>query len=150
MPNRQRQGSYAGGKSGFHHTAAMFHNIKLNIFQVCNRLGIPGFEVQFIKEYWTEVFTPFLESYQSGVETPNPDVYCNRHIKFHHFKNFVREKWGISKIATGHYVRLDAGCKTIKASDSALPQHLLYTGLDSSKDQSYFLSMTSVFIPLPR
>lgn len=102
--------------------------------EVCNTLNIPSFEVSFAKEYWTEVFEPFLDIYQQGVATPNPDVYCNRLIKFSLFKNLVKEKFGIHTMATGHYARLASG------GDSPV----LLRGVDSSKDQSYFLSMTKV------
>lgn len=69
--------------------------------QVCARLRIPSFEIDFIQEYWGEVFEPFIESYQSGVNTPNPDVLCNRSIKFNLFKQYITKKFGIQDIATG-------------------------------------------------
>lgn len=80
------------------------------------------------------MFTPFLESYKSGMKTPNPDVFCNRFIKFFHLKNYVREKLGINTLATGHYARIVQG--------SASPE--LWRGMDPIKDQSYFLSLVNV------
>ena len=71
--------------------------------EVCDRLDIPMVEIEFMKEYWNDVFLPFLESYQSGIETPNPDVYCNRHIKFDAFLKFAMNSVGADYMATGHY-----------------------------------------------
>ncbi len=96
--------------------------------EVCDRLDIPMVEVEFMKEYWNEVFLPFLESYQSGIETPNPDVYCNRHIKFDAFLKYAMGTVGADYMATGHYARTS-------------PTHGLLRGLDNDKDQSYFLSL---------
>jgi tRNA U34 2-thiouridine synthase MnmA/TrmU len=82
---------------------------------------------------------PFLKSYQSGTETPNPDVYCNRFVKFLHLRHYIQEKLGTDFLATGHYVRTAEnvepdGSKTVK----------LFSGKDHFKDQTYFLSMTPV------
>ena len=93
-----------------------------------------------MKDYWNEVFVPFLDSYATGMETPNPDVLCNRYIKFGHFKAAVKERYGIDNIATGHYARV--GYSSIGVGDPLTPQ--LLRGLDPLKDQSYFLSMTPV------
>lgn len=106
----------------------------LDAKNVCNRLDIPFHNVEFIKDYWVDVFQPFLDAYSSGTQTPNPDVFCNKHIKFDKLLSFVQDKLGIETLVTGHY------CK-IKHSDG-LPQ--LYAAVDSKKDQSYFLSMTKV------
>ena len=96
--------------------------------EVCDRLDIPMVEVEFMKEYWNDVFVPFLESYQSGIETPNPDVYCNRHIKFDAFLKYAMDTVGADYMATGHYARVS-------------PTHGLMRGIDDNKDQSYFLSL---------
>lgn len=103
--------------------------------QVCKRLDIPAHEVEFIKEYWVDVFSPFLESYRGGVKTPNPDVFCNRHIKFNCFIDHVQKRYNIDLIATGHYARLANGI-------DGVPQ--LLRAADKTKDQSYFLSMIPV------
>jgi tRNA-specific 2-thiouridylase len=113
-----------------------------HMVKVCERLQIPAYKVEFIKEYWTDVFIPYLESYQSGEKTPNPDVFCNRFIKFNYFKKFVKEKLDIDVIATGHY----ANVKTVIINGKQTVR--LLKGNDASKDQSYFLSMTPVSIVL--
>ena len=66
-------------------------------------------KVSFSKEYnWNDVFAPFVDAYQSGVERSNTDLPCNRrHIKLDALKRYVNEKLGISLIATGHYANLD-------------------------------------------
>ena len=94
---------------------------------VCGRLGIPMHFRDFSSEYWDGVFAHFLEEYAAG-RTPNPDVLCNREIKFKHFLDAAREL-GADFIATGHYARvarMGDGCRLLKAADR-------------SKDQSYFL-----------
>lgn len=85
------------------------------------------------------MFAPSLEAYHGGLETPNPDVYCNRHVKFDHLKRFVQNKLGIKSMATGHYVR------TRNASSGFGPPQLL-KGVDHTKDQSYFLSLVKVLL----
>jgi len=92
--------------------------------KVCEKLGIPLHRVDFIKEYWDFVFTYFLEELKKG-RTPNPDMLCNKFIKF---DLFIKEakKLGADLIATGHYAR----CKDGK----------LYRAKDLNKDQTYFLA----------
>jgi tRNA-specific 2-thiouridylase len=99
--------------------------------QVAKQLGIPFYEVSFVKEYWNHVFEPFLQAYTQGV-TPNPDVYCNRHIKFDALLSKAKQL-GADALATGHYARLQ------HQPDSSL----LLSAVDGNKDQSYFLCMTS-------
>ncbi|MFT6386796.1 MAG: tRNA-specific 2-thiouridylase [Cellvibrionaceae bacterium] len=94
---------------------------------VCNKLGITLHTANFASEYWDKVFEYFLAEYQAG-RTPNPDILCNREIKFKVFLDYSRIL-GADLIATGHYVR---------RSDLKGETHLL-KGLDSNKDQSYFL-----------
>jgi tRNA-specific 2-thiouridylase len=94
---------------------------------VCEKLNIPLHRVDFVKEYWDYVFTYFLDELKKG-RTPNPDVMCNKYIKFDFFKKEA-EKLGANYIATGHYTRIIDG--------------YLYKGLDDNKDQSYFLSQLS-------
>ena len=101
--------------------------------EVCERLKIPLYEVSFAKEYWTEVFAPLLADYQSGIRTPNPDVSCNRAIKFNRLLDFALMTMRCDKLATGHYCQ-------ITSCDN---ESRLLRGLDSSKDQSYFLSTTA-------
>lgn len=94
---------------------------------VCNRLGIPLHTASFAAEYWNNVFEHFLHEYQAG-RTPNPDVLCNREIKFKAFLEYATELGG-DLIATGHYARVRRQGATT----------CLLKGLDPDKDQSYFL-----------
>ena len=91
---------------------------------VCKKIGIPLHRVDFVKEYWDFVFTYFLDELKRG-RTPNPDIMCNKYIKFDMFEKEAR-KLGADFIATGHYARMIDGN--------------LLRGLDDNKDQSYFLS----------
>lgn len=95
--------------------------------KVCNKLGIPLHRIDFVKEYWDYVFTYFLDELKKG-RTPNPDIMCNKYIKF---DMFVKEakKLGADYIATGHYARIKDG-KLLRA-------------VDDNKDQSYFLSQVT-------
>lgn len=81
---------------------------------------------------------PFIELYESGEGTPNPDVYCNSYIKFSSLREHVIQKLGFDMLATGHY----AGLNYISSDTSSSLQ--LKRGVDSSKDQSYFLCTTNV------
>jgi tRNA-specific 2-thiouridylase len=94
---------------------------------VCERLGIELFEANFAAEYWDNVFAHFLEEYRLG-RTPNPDILCNREIKFKVFLEYA-QLLGADLIATGHYARL---------KQSRGQAHLL-KAVDHNKDQSYFL-----------
>ena len=94
---------------------------------VAERLGIKLHAANFAAEYWDNVFEHFLQEYQAG-RTPNPDILCNKEIKFRAFLDYARIL-GADKIATGHYVR--KGEREGKAT--------LLKGLDGAKDQSYFL-----------
>ena len=96
---------------------------------VAEKLGIKLHTANFASEYWDNVFEYFLSEYSSG-RTPNPDIICNREIKFRAFLDYAIEL-GADSIATGHYARI--GSQSGKAT--------LMTGLDTSKDQSYFLYM---------
>ncbi len=99
--------------------------------QVCERLGIDLHEVNFAHEYWENVFEHFLKEYQAG-RTPNPDILCNKEIKFKEFL-LQAESLGADYIATGHYVSRGV------ASGQASKEVSLLRGIDSNKDQSYFL-----------
>lgn len=94
---------------------------------VCGRLGIPFHARNFASEYWDGVFEHFLAEYGAG-RTPNPDVLCNREIKFKTFLDEARSL-GAEKIATGHYARIDE-------RDGL---HRLLRAVDAAKDQTYFL-----------
>lgn len=98
---------------------------------VCDKLDIPLHKVNFAAEYWDNVFEYFLEEYKAG-RTPNPDILCNKEIKFKAFLNHALSL-GASYIATGHYARLQTQNN----------QRLLLKGLDHNKDQSYFLHALS-------
>lgn len=73
--------------------------------KVCDELQIPLYRVDFIKEYWDNVFSYFLRELQKG-RTPNPDIMCNKFIKFNLFIKEAK-KLGAEKIATGHYARIE-------------------------------------------
>jgi tRNA-specific 2-thiouridylase len=98
---------------------------------VCDQLNIPLHQANFAAEYWDNVFEHFLNEYRLG-RTPNPDILCNREIKFKVFLEYARVL-GAKHIATGHYARL---------RHSEGKTHLL-RGLDTNKDQSYFLQAVS-------
>ena len=92
--------------------------------KVCEKLNIPLHRVDFVKEYWDNVFTYFLDELNKG-RTPNPDVMCNKYIKFDLFYKKAKEL-GADYIATGHYAKIANG--------------QLYKANDKNKDQSYFLA----------
>ena len=94
---------------------------------VCNKIGIPLHRVDFVKEYWDYVFSYFLDELKKG-RTPNPDIMCNKYIKFDMFAKKAMEL-GADYIATGHYARIKDG--------------KLLRGVDDNKDQTYFLSQVS-------
>ena len=94
---------------------------------VCDRLGIELRTINFSHEYWERVFTRFLHQCKSGL-TPNPDVLCNREIKFKEFLEHA-QTLGAGHIATGHYAGINRHNGTTQ----------LLRGRDANKDQSYFL-----------
>lgn len=95
--------------------------------EVCKQLGIQLHTINFSHEYWTRVFQLFLQEYRNG-RTPNPDVLCNKEIKFKEFLDWAIHL-GADCIATGHYAQIERGA-----------QHcILRKGRDPDKDQSYFL-----------
>lgn len=102
-----------------------------DVKRVCNKLKIPYYTVNFAKIYWDKVFKYFLEEYEKG-RTPNPDVLCNREIKFGPFLEYAKEL-GADYIATGHYAKVErADGKTY-----------LKKAMDTNKDQTYFLNQLS-------
>ncbi|MDD7804717.1 MAG: tRNA 2-thiouridine(34) synthase MnmA [Endozoicomonas sp. (ex Botrylloides leachii)] len=98
---------------------------------VCNRLNIKLHKANFAAEYWDNVFEHFLSEYKNG-RTPNPDILCNKEIKFKAFLDYAMVL-GADFIATGHYVRRIEGKQGVQ----------LGKGLDLNKDQSYFLHAIS-------
>ncbi|XP_055843835.1 mitochondrial tRNA-specific 2-thiouridylase 1 [Episyrphus balteatus] len=104
---------------------------------VCNKIGIDLVEVNFVKEYWNNVFSNFLEDYQNGL-TPNPDILCNRHIKFDHFYKHAVEKLDFDAIAMGHYARTSFGPYLENYNKNE--EVRLLQAKDSFKDQTFFLS----------
>lgn len=99
---------------------------------VANQIGIPYYSVNFEKEYWNKVFEYFLDEYKKG-RTPNPDVICNKEIKFKAFLDYAIDL-GADYVATGHYARVE------RDDDGTV--HML-RGVDSNKDQTYFLNQLS-------
>lgn len=113
-----------------------------DVVRVCNQLDIPYYAVNFEKQYWDKVFTYFLDEYKAG-RTPNPDVMCNKEIKFKAFLDHAMSL-GADYLATGHYaqVRKTGG------------KYEMLRGVDNNKDQTYFLNqldqdvLSKVMFPL--
>ena len=95
--------------------------------EVCDQIGIPLHMANFSSDYWDKVFKRFLSDHHEGL-TPNPDILCNKEIKFRAFLDYCMEI-GADYIATGHYAKLSSKDGTTK----------LLRGMDTKKDQSYFL-----------
>ena len=102
-----------------------------DVERVCDAIGIPYYSVDFSGEYMERVFRLFVEEYERG-RTPNPDVLCNREIKFGPFAEYARGL-GADYIATGHYcgIRHEGG------------RNYLLTAADENKDQTYFLNQVT-------
>lgn len=100
--------------------------------RVAEKLNIPLYRIDFVKEYWDYVFSYFIDEYKLG-RTPNPDIFCNKYIKFDKFLNFALEN-GFDMIATGHYA------KRVEVEDNRVEMHKSF---DQNKDQTYFLSQVS-------
>jgi tRNA-specific 2-thiouridylase len=107
-------------EDGYCTSAADFQDAR----RICAELGIPLHKVSFAKEYREQVFAHFLSELKAG-RTPNPDVLCNREIKFGSGLCYAR-RLGALRFATGHYARIGPGPRLLR-------------GLDAGKDQSYFL-----------
>lgn len=103
-----------------------------DVAKVAEAIGIPYYSVNFEKEYWDRVFTYFLDEYRNG-RTPNPDVMCNKEVKFAAFLDYAMQL-DADYIAMGHYAQV--------TRDAAGKVHLL-RGADANKDQTYFLSQLS-------
>lgn len=102
-----------------------------DVKRVCNKIGIPYYSVNFSRQYYDRVFAYFLREYEKG-RTPNPDVLCNREIKFGPFRDYAIEL-GADFIATGHYC-------DIMHEDG---KHYLLKAKDVNKDQTYFLNQVT-------
>lgn len=102
---------------------------------VCDKLGIHLHTINFAAEYWDNVFEYFLAEYKAG-RTPNPDILCNKEIKFKAFLEFADEVLEADFIAMGHYVRRTF--PTAEEQAAGIKPKML-RGIDSNKDQSYFL-----------
>lgn len=99
----------------------------LDAKRVADQLGIELKRVDFVKEYWDYVFTYFIQEYEKG-RTPNPDILCNKYIKFNAFVKYALTL-GADFIATGHYARVE----------KKLGKNVMLRGIDNNKDQTYFL-----------
>ena len=102
-----------------------------DVRRVANLIGVPYYTVNFAKEYMDRVFKYFIDEYNAG-RTPNPDVLCNREIKFGPFKEYAK-KLGADYIATGHYCDI--------SHENGV--HYLLKAKDQNKDQTYFLNQLS-------
>ena len=102
-----------------------------DVIRVCNQLDIPYYAVNFEKQYWDKVFSYFLEEYKAG-RTPNPDVMCNKEIKFKAFLDHAMSL-GADYLATGHYAQ-------VREHDGV---YEMLRGVDHNKDQTYFLNQLS-------
>ncbi|EGW00759.1 Mitochondrial tRNA-specific 2-thiouridylase 1 [Cricetulus griseus] len=124
-------------------------------YKVCQLLDIPFHQVSYVKEYWNDVFSDFLNEYEKG-RTPNPDIMCNKHIKFSCFYHYAVDNLGADAVATGHYARTSLEDEEVfeqkhtKRPDGLFRNRFevrnpvkLLQAADSYKDQTFFLSQVS-------
>lgn len=124
-------------------------------YKVCRILDMPFHQVSYVKEYWHEVFSNVLGEYHKG-RTPNPDILCNKHIKFKHFCQYAINILGADAMATGHYARtFQEDEEVFQQTHEPAPEFRfrdqfesrnavrLYQGADCLKDQTFFLSQIS-------
>ncbi|XP_044279410.1 mitochondrial tRNA-specific 2-thiouridylase 1 isoform X1 [Varanus komodoensis] len=124
-------------------------------YRVCRILDIPFHQVSYVKEYWNDVFSYLLKEYELG-RTPNPDILCNKYIKFNYFLQYAVNNLGADAIATGHYARTSLEDNEVfQQKYIQRPQGLfrnrfevrnavkLLQGVDHFKDQTFFLSQIS-------
>lgn len=107
---------------------------------VCQQLKIPYHEVNFVADYWNYVFMDFIADYEKGL-TPNPDVLCNKYIKFDKLLEYSLKEIGADALATGHYANNSFGPYLQHYDCSSKPRLLI--AADSRKDQTFFLSQIS-------
>ncbi|XP_067915212.1 mitochondrial tRNA-specific 2-thiouridylase 1 isoform X1 [Heterodontus francisci] len=123
-------------------------------YRVCKMLDIPFHQVSYVKEYWHEVFSNLVKEYEMG-RTPNPDIMCNKNIKFKYLLQFAVEMLGADAMATGHYARTSQHdgvfqLKSIRSTEDIFHNHRreavkLLQSADPMKDQTFFLSQISQF-----
>ncbi|XP_053321029.1 mitochondrial tRNA-specific 2-thiouridylase 1 isoform X2 [Spea bombifrons] len=126
-------------------------------YKVCQMLDIPFHQVSYVKEYWHDVFSYFLNEYEKG-RTPNPDILCNKHIKFNYLISHAIDNLGADAIATGHYARTSQEDeevfqqKYIKHRPSLFRNRFevrndvkLLQAADKFKDQTFFLCQISQY-----
>lgn len=124
-------------------------------YKVCQILDIPFHQVSYVKEYWNDVFSDFLNEYEKG-RTPNPDISCNKHIKFSCLHRYAVDSLGADAVATGHYARTSLEDEEVfeqkhtKRPDGLFRNRFevrnpvkLLQAADSFKDQTFFLSQVS-------
>ncbi|XP_012252584.2 mitochondrial tRNA-specific 2-thiouridylase 1 [Athalia rosae] len=105
--------------------------------RICEKLGVPLNHVNFVKEYWNDVFSNLLKDYQTGY-TPNPDIRCNEFIKFRAFYDYARNELAADAVATGHYTSTSFG-PYLEGFAPGKNARLL-KAKDPVKDQTFFLS----------
>ncbi|XP_071484800.1 mitochondrial tRNA-specific 2-thiouridylase 1-like [Diadema antillarum] len=119
----------------------------------CEVLDIPFHQVNFVQDYWHSVFSEFLQQYQSGF-TPNPDILCNKYIKFDKFLEHAIGRFGADAMATGHYAQTSVGERFLFERSATDKGVKLLKAEDSWKDQTFFLSqmpqsaLTKTIFPL--
>uniref|UniRef100_A0A1A7WLL0 Mitochondrial tRNA-specific 2-thiouridylase 1 n=1 Tax=Iconisemion striatum TaxID=60296 RepID=A0A1A7WLL0_9TELE len=124
-------------------------------YKVCQILDVPFHQVSYVKEYWHDVFSNLLKEYEKG-RTPNPDILCNKHIKFNHFHKYAINTLGADAMATGHYARTSQEDEEVFQQSYTPPPTALFRdrfevrnsvklqkGADLVKDQTFFLSQIS-------
>lgn len=110
---------------------------RLDAMRVAAKLNIPFLTLDLEKEYKKEVIDYMISEYKNG-RTPNPDVMCNKHVKFGAFLDFALKN-GADFVATGHYARVESRELKVESKNKGSQEYQLLAGVDKEKDQSYFL-----------